>query len=193
MHRPSVAASDAVLPEPQALKAECLVIMALMETWIFPQLGLITKGGIIVPYQFDWYIEKQVVYGEIWGTQTFEELKQSNADIIEYFDSVENRLVHLLICDQNLEQIPHNLLQMQKTLTYGKHPNLGWVIMIGNRDKSLKDSAPEFLMTLLAKLGQVRFKRVPSLEDALAHLQEVDQTLDWDAVNENLHAQIIRR
>ncbi len=135
-----------------------------------------------MPYSIEWYIEGQVLYGAIWGVQTLDELKQSNALMVGYLDSSDGRLIHMIMSDQNLEKLPVSLAQTQNILTYTKHPNLGWAIMVGDKEKGLKGAAEDFLITFLAKLARARFIRFKTVDEALQHLREVDATINWDAV-----------
>ena len=136
-------------------------------------------------YQVGWYIEGQVIYLEIWGEQTVEELVEANTTMIEKLDSVDKRLIHILINDEKLEKIPVSLTKLQTILTYSKHSNLGWAVLYGNK-QSLMKNVQDFLMAMLAKIARARYIRVKTFDEAIDHLRKVDQTLDWDAVKEEV-------
>lgn len=132
-----------------------------------------------MPYDFDWYIEGRVVSGNLWGVQTLDELVESNEKINGLLDDSTGVLTHLLINDEQLDEIPTNLLAVRKTLTYANHPKLGWVVMIGTKKRGVKD----YLIELLAKIARARYCRFPTFEDAVEHLKKVDQSINWnDAV-----------
>lgn len=143
-----------------------------------------------MPYQFQPYIEKQILSGHVWGEQTVEELVQSNTEIVQHLDAVNGRLVHIIINDAKLEKIPLSISAVRDALTFTKHQNLGWVVMIGDRDKALKDNAQDFLLMLLAKITRARYIRLKTLEEAITHLRRVDQSINWDAANLDVQAEL---
>jgi len=131
-----------------------------------------------MPYKHSWYIKGQIVSATIWGEQTLEELVESNEEMIKKLEESDRPKVHAIINDENLISLPVNLLEFRKTMTYGVHPKLGWVVMVGNG----KNLATDILMVMLAKILRARYIRVRLFEEALAHLKKVDPTIDWDAV-----------
>lgn len=138
-----------------------------------------------MPYKTNWYIEGEVIEAEIWGEQTVEELQQSNHELIQYLKQADNRLIHILMQDTKLEKIPLNMVELQNVLTYAKHPNLGWVVICGDKEQNIKDKAQEFILQLLARVTRANYLRVKTFDDAINHLKSVDPTINWDAVQSN--------
>ena len=136
-----------------------------------------------MPYKTEWYIEGQVVYAEIWGVQALEELHRSNSEMLRYLNSVDGRLVHVIMNDEKLVKVPVSLMQMQKVLTYAKHPQLGWVTMFGDKEKSVKMAAEDIIMSLLARITRAHYIRFKTFDEAVRHLKSVDETIRWEAVN----------
>jgi hypothetical protein len=140
-----------------------------------------------MPYKTDWYIHKQVIYCEVWGEQTLEELRESNQIILNHLDQSDGRLIHIIVRDNKLEKIPVSIMQLQKVLTYSKHPQLGWVAMIGEKEKTVTENAQDFVILMLAKLTRARYIRLKTLRDALVHLQKVDTTVNWNGISSAVH------
>lgn len=142
-----------------------------------------------MPHNIQWYIQGQVLCGELWGEQTLEELVESNAKITECLDSADGRLIHVILDDSKLEVLPVSIFQVQKVLTYAKHPNLGWVTMVGVKENSVKGSAGDFLITLLAKITRARYHRLKTFNEAVEFLKSADSTIDWNAAEPGIASQ----
>lgn len=148
---------------------------------------------MIMPFKYHWYIEGQIIYAELWGDQTLEELHTSNNEMIANLEQSNGRFIHVIINDAKLLSIPLSLPKIQKVLTYTKHPNLGWAVMIGEKEKGLKDSVQDFMIIMIAKLARARYIRLKTFEDALSHLHKVDQTIEWDTVDSDLRATLQKK
>ncbi len=144
-----------------------------------------------MPYQHSWLIKKQVLVAKLWGNQTIEELVDSNAEITALLDEADNRLIHLIIDDAELGELPSSLFQIRKTLTYANHKNLGWVVVFGEKDQSFSASVKDYMILTLAKLTRARYVRVKTFEEAIEHLKTVDATLDWASTNSDLQAALL--
>ena len=131
-----------------------------------------------MPFSYEWYIEGQVVYLKVWGDQTIDELYQSNETMLQFLEAMpaDRHFIHLIVFDEQLGTAPTNIRQINKILTYGRHPNLGWVVMTGDKPKSITD----FVVTMLAKITRARFIRYVTIEEAIDHLKSVDPSINWD-------------
>lgn len=139
-----------------------------------------------MPYKHEWLIEGQVIFAEIWGEQTMDELVESNEALLRFLNQADNRLIHIMLTDVQLKSIPTSLVQLQKVLTYTKHPNMGWAVLFGEKEQGIKESAQDFIIVMLAKLTRARYIRFKTFNEAIDHLKRVDQSIDWDAVNTGL-------
>lgn len=83
-----------------------------------------------MPYTIEWYIPQRVLRGAVWGTQTLEELTESNQKMMSLLDE-GTPLVHFILDDSRLERTPVNLKQLQNTLAFGRHRSLGWILLVG--------------------------------------------------------------
>jgi hypothetical protein len=143
-----------------------------------------------MPYQYDWFIDGQVLYTTLWGKQTLEELVVSNAEISALLDAAEGGLIHMLIDDSQLGELPASLFQIRKTLTYATHKNLGWAIVFGVKERTLTSAVTDYLIATLAKLTRARYIRVKTFSEAIDHLKSVDASVQWDNVNPELQAKL---
>lgn len=142
-----------------------------------------------MPYEHQWLIENQVIYARLWGKQTIEELLKSNDDITQLLDSAGNRLVHMIINDEDLKEAPTNIVEVRKALTYATHPNLCWIIMIGKQENTVWTTLKEFVITMLTKIARGRYVRFTRIEEAFEHLRNMDSTIDWAKLNASIQTQ----
>ncbi len=141
-----------------------------------------------MPYQHQWLIDGQVLYARLWGKQTLEELAMSNAEIVALLDAADGRLIHMLIDDSKLGELPASLFQIRKTLTYATHKNLGWAIVFGVKEYTLTSAVTDYIIAMLAKLTRARYIRVKTFSEAIDHLKSMDTSVQWDRVNPELQA-----
>jgi|GEM_PF-1693821 len=135
-----------------------------------------------MPFEHKWLIEDQVVYSRLWGDQTLKELEDSNTQILSFLEQSDRSVVHVIVNDKELKALPMSLIQTQKILTYTKHPKLGWAILVGDKEAGIKDSVKDFMITMVAKISRARYLRVKTFDEAVAHLNAVDTTINWDQV-----------
>ena len=134
-----------------------------------------SMGEIMMAYKTQWVIQDRLVYGQLSGDMTVEDMtvfNQENEAILE--EGVP--LVHFLIHDADLTSVPISLGTLSNVLSFIKGENLGWVVTIGEGSFRMG----EFLSATLARIAQVRYKRVATLQEAIDFLQPLDPTLDWD-------------
>jgi hypothetical protein len=130
-----------------------------------------------MPYQHKWYVEKRVIYSIVWGDQDIDELTRSSAEVQSMLDQ-GTPLVHMLMDDSKLGKVPVNLGQLVKAIS-GRHPSLGWAIMIGEGSR-----IPNFLMEMLTRIFRSNVRREPTLEKAVEFLKERDITIPWQDAQE---------
>jgi hypothetical protein len=68
-----------------------------------------------------------------------------------------------------------NLGEMQRMLEIYKHPSLGWVISVGNKNPLF-----QFFASVIAQIYRARARRFNTIQEALDFLREQDTTLNWD-------------
>lgn len=142
-----------------------------------------------MPFKHQWYIEGEVIYSEVWGDQTLEELMDSNATITQYLDKpTDKKRVHIIMNDAKLQSIPVSLTKIRKALSYAKHPKLGCVIMIGEKEQAMRDVMLDSLLTILAKLSRACYIRLKTLDEATQHLQLIDDAIHWNKANHHVES-----
>lgn len=131
-------------------------------------------------FKLIWLIDGHVMYGRMSGDWTGETVREFDTAVIAMVEQAEAQAPQMhAIYDphavRNLAALKDYLL-----LQSSKHPNAGWTVMVGVESKEMK-----FVISTAIQLLKLRAHFVATLEDALAFLQKVDQTLpplDRDAV-----------
>lgn len=124
----------------------------------------------------EWYIPSRLIYLDIWGDVTLEEIEAVNAEVVRLLDQGDSP-VHLLGRDQDVGKMPVNLRELQKRFTLVNHPTLGWIVGVGEVNPVLN-----FLFPMLMKIARVDFVRRLSLAGAEDFLKNNDMSLNWENV-----------
>ena len=141
------------------------------------------KGICIMPYKTFWYEENKVIFTEVIGNFTFEELQNCNQEFLDnYFESNENngQPIHLIVDLRSMTDFPKKLGSVRdasrKTANFSQ---LGWLILIGVDNPLLK-----FLSTTILQLVRINCKIVQTLEEAEITLERVRFA---EAASQNQH------
>jgi hypothetical protein len=131
-------------------------------------------------YQIRWLLHDRVIYDQIWGCQTLEEIQQASKDI-EIFLNTGESPVHIVIDSRELQEVPLNLKALRQSTQYLRNPSIGWVIHLNNAQRPILD----FLAEMLVSFFQVQYHRTQTVEQAITFLSQKDPSLIWDADAEN--------
>jgi hypothetical protein len=138
-----------------------------------------------MPYQISWLLQDRVIYARLEGVQTIEEIRQANSEL-KTFLVVGKPPIHLLLDSRKLEGVPLNLAELRQSTKNVRNPGVGWVIHLNNVQSPLLD----FLADILAKFLEVRYRRVRTVEEAVAFLKQQDPSLVWDTETEKIEGRI---
>lgn len=127
-------------------------------------------------YTVEWYIPSRLIYLNIWGDITLEEIEVVNADVVRLLDQGDSP-VHLLGRDQDVDKMPVNLRELQKRFNLVSHPTLGWIVGVGEVNPVLN-----FVFPMLMKIARVDFVRRSTLVDAEDFLKKNDMSLNWEDI-----------
>jgi hypothetical protein len=115
------------------------------------------------------YIPERVYYLHVQGIFSDAELSIVDAEIFALMEQSTVPLVHFVVNQQQLSQLPS--IQSQSKLKIGRHPKLGWVLVIGD------NKLMQFLSTVVAGIFKARLRYFATFAEAVAFLQHVDTTL----------------
>jgi len=123
-------------------------------------------GGEFMPYQLGWYKPEQILYLELTGQPTIQELKQVNQEVNHILDSHQRKMI-LLMDTTGFTAGYHSANYLRETQTYVNHDYLGDVLVIS-------DNKLTRLITLLAfSLSRANFSQYNSMALAEKVLQRM--------------------
>ncbi len=134
-----------------------------------------------MPYDARWYIENEVIYLHYYGAMDAEDLR---AALMEHKSLIENSprsIVHV-INDVGDVTVPVPLKDSLRIVReVGGHVRSGWSLTIREKSIIIKMGA-----ALGASVFKMRYRAFDTLEQALAHLKLVDESIHWDKVNSDV-------
>lgn len=122
-------------------------------------------------FQVSWFLDRRIIALQLSGAFTNEEISPAEQTIEEHVQA-GIAPVHMLVDISTLEQFPTSLNQLRKSTPYLRHPNFGWLIVIGSNHALVG-----FLVSTLTQLAHVNLRMVSDWNEALATLKKVDMTL----------------
>jgi hypothetical protein len=125
-----------------------------------------------MPYDISWLVEKQVINLILDGEMTVETIDEMSKAIIEYLDSSDKPLVHLLIDDSNARSSIRHIKSVTEVGKSLSHPRFGWLIIYGSTNKTY-----QFMAYMISQVTKIRHRRFGTLDEAIQFLQTVDVTL----------------
>ena len=123
-----------------------------------------------MPYRVSWLVEGRVIMAELSGNLTRQELLPYNQTICQHLDSAGTSQVHYLVDASRVHNVPS--LTAAKDFTFLYHPRMGWTAAVGVQSPLVR-----WVGNFLSKLLKARTRELPSVDEALDFLQQVDSTL----------------
>jgi proteasome lid subunit RPN8/RPN11 len=117
-----------------------------------------------------WLIEHKLLLVNTWGKVNVDELSAMDSRISDMLDNSQEPLVHGIHDHTRAESIPSakDLMQVKA----GKHPRVGWLIIVGLDNKLMK-----FFVSATGQVLNIRLRFMDTVEEALTFLQDIDSTL----------------
>ena len=122
-----------------------------------------------MPYKMSWLVEKRVVYTNMYGYVTGEDLEAQNKEMESYIHESE-QLLHMINDSTNTTGTDMGLRDLQKT-QFPSVANLGWAIYVSPSKMN------RFFATVITQLMGKRGREFATIEEALRFLQDIDDTL----------------
>jgi hypothetical protein len=125
-----------------------------------------------MPYQTSWYQEKRVIYIRVWGDVTIDEIHEMSEEQGQYLNQGKP-LVHSISDITHVQSFPNNLAQLRDSMQASRHPNVGWILIVGPTTP-LKRFFTSMLTQIL--IPKARFRMFDKMEEAVNFLKDVDST-----------------
>lgn len=128
------------------------------------------------PTKLHWYIPQRVIYVK-WGAAL------SLDDILAVNEAASALMdegiapVHTLNDTRDIKRHPTNIIELRRRSISLDHPKAGWLIMV------TANPFVNYLSNVVPTIGgKTRYLATMDITLALAHLRDVDHTLDWSQV-----------
>jgi hypothetical protein len=122
-----------------------------------------------------------LTYGQ--GVIDTDEGNEACANMLNFMSAAPNvplyhHIIHLLA----VERVPISFsgLLPPATRELMSHPRTGWLLIIST------NKAFVFITDAMLQMAKIRHRHFPTLEAAIAFLKEVDSTLDWSQMTEDI-------
>lgn len=131
-----------------------------------------------MPYSVSWYIENEIIFVRYYGTNTVDELREALLTTKALIESSPRQLVHVINDIGDIEEGVSLKDSLPIVREVGGHPRAGWSITLREKSALMKMGA-----ALGASVFKMRYRAFGTLEEVMAHLKSMDQTINWDKVN----------
>lgn len=119
-------------------------------------LQWLVEGRVIVSYVWDDFSEGEMAV----GVRKAEQMMETGTP-----------LIHDIIDMRHMGKHPINIRRISELMTIFRDDRLGWVVLVSEND------VVRFLSRTVLSLVRGRFRAVATPEEAIAFLQEIDETL----------------
>jgi hypothetical protein len=121
-------------------------------------------------YEISWLLKGRIVLHQTFALPTQDDVAQMDEQFLDYLEQAEAPLLHFIYDMSAQDKVPD--LKTMANMEFTRHPAMGWAIVIGTVNPMTK-----FLITTVSQINKTRFRMFTTREEALAFLQEVDNTL----------------
>jgi len=126
-------------------------------------------------YKLGWVVPNQVAalthFHSDVTTADFMGIVQTGEALLSTVDNAFHVIIDNRVVDM---EAPATLSQMKQMVPYMNHPLLRWVVVVKPEKLSL-----ETAVLPIETDGDTRLKNVSSLEEAISHLREVTNDVEW--------------
>lgn len=126
--------------------------------------------------QYGWYIPERVIYINFYNRITVEEYTEMNDALTEMIATSTSDTIHIIQDESNVKQFPPDFSRLYRNSVVALGIVNGAVLTIGN---GTSHPIMKFVSVTLARVGKAHHERFNHLEEAEAHLREIDPSLDF--------------
>jgi len=125
-----------------------------------------------MPYKLEWYRENNVVFFEMLGELTAEEIQEACVEVRDYYLEVGEPPVHMIVDPRGVNKYPREMRVIHRaTGIYANHENFGWMVLIG-----IDNRISVFIANVVLQALGREFRLVENLEEAITVLDRIEGT-----------------
>jgi hypothetical protein len=118
-----------------------------------------------------WLLEDRIIFNQMVGAMTKEEMPAFNDQMLSYFDQSTQPVVHNLVDMRYMDSFP-SVIQIQKHFTFPSHPKMGWGVFVG-----ISNPVARMTLAIGPQMFKLHFRHVKTIEEALDLFKFIDRTL----------------
>ncbi len=120
-------------------------------------------------YKSFWLEENEIVFIEMIGDFDNDAIIEMNTHVRDKYLAPASHKIHCVMDATGLSSYPNNLKVLHKATEVSvRHPNMGWVILVGFDNPILR-----FIGGAIGQILNVNFRQVKSLEEARKTLEHI--------------------
>jgi hypothetical protein len=129
--------------------------------------------------KISWRVPDKVLLADLSETITADDLSTGEIEITRCLLDAHSERVHVVYDIAKASTIAFSANQLRTTLTYFRHPKLGWLVVVGATG-AMKVLTQVFA-SLVDKMTPILLHYSPTMNEALAFLRERDDTMPGSA------------
>lgn len=124
-----------------------------------------------MPCEASWLVENRVIYIRSYGVVSVAEIQSTSIQTKQMMDS-GTKFVHMIADSTDVERLTFNLTDLVRSIRgLPTSPNLGWSINVS------PNMMYRFMASIISQIASSRQRVFTTLDEALAFLQSMDETL----------------
>ena len=124
-----------------------------------------------MPVEVSWLVENRVVYTRSFGVLSISQVHEAAAQSTGMMNT-GIKPVHLITNATDIERFTFNLPDIAKSFRgFPASPNMGWTLTVSPH------AMHRFFASIVVQMGSSRQRVFNTLEEAMAFLQSIDETL----------------
>jgi hypothetical protein len=124
-----------------------------------------------MPVEVSWLVENRVVYSRSFGILSVSQVHEAAAQSTQMMDT-GTKFVHLIANATDVEKFSFSLADIARSFRgFPTSPNMGWTLTVSS------NTMHRFFASIVVQMGSSRQRVFNTLEEAIAFLQSVDETL----------------
>ncbi len=134
-----------------------------------------------MPYSVNWLIENEIIYARYSGATTAQEMRDCLMKTRAMIEGSSRPLVHMISDVGDVTETVPLKESLPIIREIGSPAQAGWSITLREKSIFIKMGA-----AMGASIFKMRYRTFDTIEEALAHLKLVDQTLSWDKIDQSV-------
>lgn len=129
-------------------------------------------------FKVNWYLQNRIILEQYFGLLSLTAISSAQVQVMQMLDE-GTPPVHNIVDFWEVSEADFNIfeiLSFEALQGFTKHPQLGWVIFIGDRENKLT----QLIGATTAQIYDFKARWYATLDEAIAFLDDIDDSLLFD-------------